>query len=119
MINGNFEKTRIKILRNDMIKFREEHNILKPTVESLYTRIVNKIDEERQLQDLSWKELSMKSGVPMQRIIYAFIEKYSEFCVRLGLDDMLKLCISLDIDIGLVPIWLCNYGFKQEGNDKK
>lgn len=97
MIKEIFEKFRINMLR-------EEHNLPKPTVESLYNRIVNKIDEERQSQNLSWKELSKKSEVPMLSIHYAFIEDYSDFHVRLKLDELLKLCVALDIDISLFPL---------------
>ena len=74
------------------------------TLEGLYNKIIKYIDYERRTKNLSWKELSEKSGVPMGSIVYAFIEKYSTFHVRLKFDELLKLCVALDIDISLFPL---------------
>ena len=53
---------------------------------------------------MTWEQLSEKSGVSMGTIIYVFIEKYKTFHVRLTLEDMINLCVALDIDISLLPL---------------
>ena len=105
-------------LREEMIKFREKHNFQKPTLENMYNQIIRDIDIERKSQNLSWKELSEKSGVPMLSIHYAFVEEYSAFHVRLKLDELLKLCVALDMYIATVPVWVfgCGVSFGRKDN---
>lgn len=104
----------IKKLRHEMIKFCKDHNIPKPTVESMYNTIVETIKDECKTHELTWEQLSEKTGISMNRICYAFVEKYSTFHVRLKLDELLKICESLDINIGLIPIWLCGCMFARK-----
>ena len=106
-------------LREEMIKFYKDRNIPKPTVETMYNNIVETIKNECKIQVLSWEQLSEKSGVPMGSIVYAFIEKYSTFHVRLKLEELLKICEALDINIGLIPIWLCGCGVSFGRKDNK
>lgn len=105
-------------LREEMIKFREKHNFPKPTLENMYNQIIQDIDIERKSQNMTWEQLSEKSGVPMGSIVYAFIEKYSTFHVRLNLDEMIKLCVALDMYIATVPVWVfgCGVSFGRKDN---
>ena len=105
-------------LREEMIKFREKYNFPKPTLENMYNQIIQDIDIERKSQNMTWEQLSEKSGVPMGSIVYAFIEKYSTFHVRLNLDEMIKLCVALDMYIATVPVWVfgCGVSFGRKDN---
>ncbi len=73
---------------------------------------------ERKSQNMTWEQLSEKSGVPMGSIVYAFIEKYPTFHVRLNLDEMIKLCVALDMYIATVPVWVFGCGVSFGRKDK-
>ena len=51
-------------------------------------------------------------------IIYVFIEKYKTFHVRLTLEDMINLCVALDMYIATVPVWVfgCGVSFGRKDN---
>ena len=67
--------------------------------EIIYNKLLTAIDKERQSQNLTWEQVSEKSGVPMGSIVYAFIENYSTFHVRINLDELIDICVALGIDI--------------------
>ena len=55
----------------------------------------------------------------MGTIIYVFIEKYKTFHVRLTLEDMINLCVVLDMYIATVPVWVFGCGVSFGRNDNK
>lgn len=70
-------------------------------IEKLYDKILNKIDNERIKQNLSLKDLEEITQIHINRLLYLFSEKYQEFDVRMKLDELLKLCIALNLDINI------------------
>ena len=62
-------------LREEMIKFREKHNFPKPTLENMYNQIIQDIDIERKSQNMTWEQLSEKSGVSMGYNYICFYRK--------------------------------------------
>lgn len=95
----------IKKLRQEMIDFCQKEGRPKPTVESMYDKILDKLDEERRTHELSLLELSSYAEIDVNRLLYLFGTKHQDD--KMTMDELLKLCIALHIDIGLVPIWLC------------
>lgn len=107
----------IKKLRQEMIKFCEKEGMLKPSVESMYDKILTKLDEERRTHEWSLLELSGYTEIDVDRLLYLFGTKHQDD--KMTMDELLKLCIALHTDIGLVPIWLCGCGVSFGRKDNK
>lgn len=95
----------IKRLRQEMINFCKKEGKPEPTVESMYDKILDKLDEERRTHEWSLLELSGYTEIDVDRLLYLFGTKHQEN--KMTMDELLKLCIALHTDIGVVPIWLC------------